>query len=70
VLTADRPGMIADITQTFSQKGVNISQANCRATGDDRAVNTFEVTISDLKQLTEVMHSIERIQGVFSVERV
>jgi GTP pyrophosphokinase len=62
--------MLADISQTFNSKGVNISQANCRATGDDRAVNTFEVTISDLKQLTEVMQTIERITGVFSVERV
>jgi GTP pyrophosphokinase len=70
VLTADRPGLLADISQTFSKKGVNISQANCRATGDDRAVNTFEVTISDLKQLNDVMQSIERIAGVFAVERV
>ncbi len=70
VLTADRPGLLADISQTFSKKGVNISQANCRATGDDRAVNTFEVTISDLKQLNEVMASIERIHGVYAVERV
>ena len=70
ILSADRPGMLADISQTFNSKGVNISQANCRATGDDRAVNTFEVTISDLKQLTEVMQTIERIHGVFSVERV
>ncbi|MFT3836537.1 MAG: bifunctional (p)ppGpp synthetase/guanosine-3',5'-bis(diphosphate) 3'-pyrophosphohydrolase [Myxococcaceae bacterium] len=70
VLTADRPGLLADISQTFSKKGVNISQANCRATGDDRAVNTFEVTISDLKQLTEVMRSIEALQGVYSVERI
>ncbi|MDC0707400.1 bifunctional (p)ppGpp synthetase/guanosine-3',5'-bis(diphosphate) 3'-pyrophosphohydrolase [Stigmatella sp. ncwal1] len=70
ILTADRPGMLSDITNTFSKKGVNISQANCRATGDDRAVNTFEVTISDLKQLTELMRSIERIQGVQSVERI
>ncbi len=70
VLTVDRPGLLADISQTFSKKGVNISQANCRATGDDRAVNTFEVTISDLKQLTDVMQTIERIQGVFAVERV
>jgi GTP diphosphokinase / guanosine-3',5'-bis(diphosphate) 3'-diphosphatase len=70
VLTADRPGLLADISQTFSKKGVNISQANCRATGDDRAVNTFEVTISDLKQLNEVIQSLERIQGVFTVERV
>jgi GTP pyrophosphokinase len=70
VLTADRPGLLADISQTFSKRGVNISQANCRATGDDRAVNTFEITISDLKQLNEVMQSIERISGVFTVERV
>ncbi len=70
VLTADRPGLLADISNTFSKKGVNISQANCRATGDDRAVNTFEVTISDLKQLTDLMRTIERLNGVFSVERI
>ena len=70
VLTADRPGLLADISNTFSKKGVNISQANCRATGDDRAVNTFEVTISDLKQLTELMRSIESLGGVYSVERI
>ena len=40
------------------------------STGDDRAVNTFEVTISDLKQLTELMRSIEKLNGVHSVERI
>jgi GTP pyrophosphokinase len=70
VLTADRPGLLADMSSVFTQKGVNICQANCRATGDDRAVNTFEVTISDLKQLTDVMRSIEKLTGVFSVERI
>ena len=70
VLTADRPGLLADISQTFSKKGVNISQANCRATGDDRAVNTFEVTITDLKQLNDLIRTIEKLDGVFSVERV
>lgn len=70
VLTSDRPGLLADISQKFSAAGVNISQANCRSTGDDRAVNTFEVAISDLKQLQGVMTAIERIRGVFSVERV
>jgi GTP pyrophosphokinase len=70
VLTADRPGLLADISNSFSKQGVNISQANCRATGDDRAVNTFEVTISDLKQLTDLMRTIERLPGVYSVERI
>ena len=33
-------------------------------------MNTFEVTISDLKQLTDLMRTIERLPGVFSVERI
>jgi GTP pyrophosphokinase len=70
VLTADRPGLLAEMSQIFSKKGVNISQANCRATSDQRAVNTFEVTITDLKQLTDLMRSIEKLPGVHSVERV
>jgi len=70
VLTIDRPGLLADISATFSGKGVNISQANCRSTGDDRAVNTFEVAISDVRQLNDCLKAIGRIQGVFSAERV
>ncbi len=70
VLTADRTGLLADISQTFSKRNVHILQANCRATGDDRAVNTFEVTVSDVKQLNELIRSIERLQGVHSVARV
>jgi GTP pyrophosphokinase len=70
VLTADRTGLLAEISKTFSEKGVNIQQANCRSTGDERAVNTFEVSISDLKQLKDCILAIERIQGVYSVERI
>ena len=70
ILTADRPGLLAEISSTFSGKGVNISQANCRSTGDERAVATFEVSISDVQQLNECLATIERIHGVLSVERV
>ncbi len=71
VITTDRPGVLAKISQTFSEAGVNISLASCRSTmPGERAVNDFEVTIGDLKQLNHVMRSIERIEGVQSVERV
>jgi GTP diphosphokinase / guanosine-3',5'-bis(diphosphate) 3'-diphosphatase len=69
VITGDRPGLLAKISQTFSEAGVNISQANCRTSPGERAINDFEVTVGDLKQLTTVIRSIERIDGVFSVER-
>jgi GTP pyrophosphokinase len=71
VVTTDRPGILAKISQTFSEAGVNISQASCRTmTPGERAVNDFEVTIGDLTQLKALMRSIERIEGVQSVERV
>jgi GTP pyrophosphokinase len=69
VVATDRPGILAKISQTFSEAGINISQATVRTT-DDRAVNDFEVTIGDLKQLKDIIRSIERIDGVHSVQRV
>jgi GTP pyrophosphokinase len=70
LLTINRPGVLADISNTFSKRDVNISQANCRSTGDERAVNTFEVGVRDVKQLNELMRSLEKLEGVFSVERL
>ena len=68
VVTTDRPGLLAKISQAFGEAGINIAQANVR-TGDERAIHSFEVAVGDLKQLTAVMKSIERIDGVFSVKR-
>jgi guanosine-3',5'-bis(diphosphate) 3'-pyrophosphohydrolase len=70
VVTNDRPGILAEISQIFSEAGMNISQASCRTTEPgERAVNEFEVTVGDLKQLTSVIRSIERIDGVQTVQR-
>src|SRR5262249_9373318 len=70
VVCADKPGLLAVISQSFSEGGVNISQAHCRATDDNRAVNTFQFNVSDLDQLKNVMRSLQRISGVYSVERL
>ncbi|HEY1549782.1 MAG TPA: bifunctional (p)ppGpp synthetase/guanosine-3',5'-bis(diphosphate) 3'-pyrophosphohydrolase [Kofleriaceae bacterium] len=70
VLCADKPGLLAHISQSFTDQGVNISQAHCRATEDGRAVNTFHALVRDLDQLKGVIRSLSRIKGVFSVDRV
>jgi GTP pyrophosphokinase len=71
VVTTDKPGILAKISQIFSEAGMNISQASCRTTAPgERAVNEFEVTVGDLKQLTSVIRSIERVEGVQTVQRV
>jgi GTP pyrophosphokinase len=70
VLCADKPGLLAHISQSFTDQGVNISQAHCRATEDGRAVNTFHALVKDLDQLKQVIRSLSRIKGVYSVDRV
>jgi GTP pyrophosphokinase len=70
VLCADKPGLLAHISQSFTDQGVNISQAHCRATEDGRAVNTFHALVRDLDQLKQVIRSLSRIKGVFGVDRV
>src|SRR4029079_3400261 len=70
VLCANKPGLLANISQSFTDQGVNISQAHCRATEDGRAVNTFHASLRDLDQLKSVIRALARIKGVFSVDRV
>ena len=69
VYCTDKPGLLANISQSFSDSGVNISQAHCLTTDDQRAVNTFEVLVKDLDQLQTAMRRIEKIKGVYRVER-
>jgi guanosine-3',5'-bis(diphosphate) 3'-pyrophosphohydrolase len=69
ITTANRPGILATVGQTFHEQGINISEANCRAGDDGRASNTFTFLCSDLAQLKSVMRQLQKIPGVMAVER-
>jgi GTP pyrophosphokinase len=70
VTCEDRPGLLASISKSFTENGVNISQAKCRTTEDGRAVNTFQVTVGHLEQLKTVLRSLHGIEGVVSATRI
>jgi GTP pyrophosphokinase len=69
VVTANQPGILANVGQTFGTQGINISEANCRAGDDGRAVNLFTFVCSDLTQLKLVMKALQKVKGVVAVER-
>ncbi|WP_394847932.1 bifunctional (p)ppGpp synthetase/guanosine-3',5'-bis(diphosphate) 3'-pyrophosphohydrolase [Pendulispora brunnea] len=69
VTTANRPGILATVGHTFSAQGINISEANCRAGDDGRAVNVFTFICSDMNQLKNVMKALQKVEGVVAVER-
>ena len=69
VVTANQPGILANVGQTFMAQGINISEANCRASDDGRAVNLFSFVCQDLQQLKQVMKALQKVKGVVAVER-
>ena len=70
VRSDDRKGLLARMSETFADVGVNILQANARSNGEKGAISTFEIEIVDVKQLNDVLRAIGAIPGVHSVERV
>ncbi|MBM4373697.1 MAG: bifunctional (p)ppGpp synthetase/guanosine-3',5'-bis(diphosphate) 3'-pyrophosphohydrolase [Deltaproteobacteria bacterium] len=69
VTTANRPGILATVGQTFHGAGINISEAACRAGEDGRAENLFTFLCADLAQLKGVMKRLAKVEGVVDVSR-
>ena len=69
VQAEDRPGLLASISRAFTENGVNISQAKCRTSEDGKAVNTFQVSVTHVDQLKNVLRNLQSIEGVVSAHR-
>lgn len=69
VMCVDQPGMLAAISKAISSSGVNISRAQVRSSTDSKAVNTFDVVVSHVDQLNQVMRALNRVRGVMRVDR-
>jgi GTP pyrophosphokinase len=70
VISEDKPGILAALSKCFMEHGVNIAQAKCRATEDNRGLNTFQVTVNHVDQLRKVLGAIQGIDGVISAIRL
>jgi len=70
VSSRDEPGILAKITNSISNAGVNIGAANISTEHGQRAVQSFELWVPDVSILNRVMKEIGRVKGVLSVERV
>ena len=64
------PGLLTKMTKVFSDLGINIDMANCAEAGDGRASNVFRFHAKHVTELKSVVHRMEAIRGVYTVERV
>jgi GTP pyrophosphokinase len=70
VFCEDRPGLLAAMSKTISEAGLNISSADVRTLPDRRARDVFEVMVGNAKDLERVMRNLSRVRGVVKVNRV
>ncbi len=70
VVSEDRPGLLAAVSNKISAEGVNIGSAQISTSDDRRAIQLFELSVKDRKHLEGVLRQISKIRGVLTVERV
>ncbi|MCB9759374.1 MAG: bifunctional (p)ppGpp synthetase/guanosine-3',5'-bis(diphosphate) 3'-pyrophosphohydrolase [Alphaproteobacteria bacterium] len=70
VICVDRPGLLANITRTCTDAGVNISRANVSQINDAKAECDLEVGVASVDELINLIHRLEKIKGVISVDRL
>ncbi len=70
VVSEDRPGILAAVSKQISTAGVNIEGGSIVKSGENRAVQTFDLAVRDRKHLDTVIRQLSKLRGVLSVERV
>ena len=69
LFTADRQGLLAEVTSAISDVHSNIQNIEAR-TGDNQAMIDVTLDIVDMQHLETIISSLKKIEGVFQVERV
>ncbi len=70
IVCADRPGLLAEMSEAIGSHDVNITNARIGTTKDRRAVCLFSLKIADVNQLKAILSNLNAIPGVVSAERV
>ena len=70
VYSQDQVGILANMCKAIAENGANINSAHAKTSDLGRAANTFEISISDARQLEKVKRGIEMVPGVIKVERI
>ncbi len=65
----DRPGLLAAISAAITSAEVNIARAQVRTFPDQKALNMFEVMITNSDQLKRVLKNITKVKGVKKATR-
>lgn len=70
IRSTNRQGLLADISNCFSESKTNVVSAQINTTRHNTADNEFTVEVRDIKHLRDVMARLGQFSDIFSVLRV
>ena len=65
----DRTGLIMDVSSVFSTSKISVSNMSSRSTADGFAIIFVTFSVSDAKQLDQLMRKLNQISSVMKVNR-
>ena len=69
VITVDRVGMLASLSQCIASHGVHIVAAQAGGIENGKALHQFSISVESKTQAAAIVRAIEKIDGVIQVER-
>jgi GTP pyrophosphokinase len=70
VVSQDQRGLLAAMSNAIAGSGANIVSAQIKTSELGKAVNMFELTVTNSKQLDSLKRALEMVPGVIKVERI
>ena len=70
VVCHDSKGILAEISSAISALDVNIESADVSTDNNSTVTCLFGLNVSNLKQFNDVVHSVRKLRGIISVERI
>lgn len=70
VITHDKPGILAHISDKINKIGINIKSAIAKSLPDQKGSFIFEVEVKDYSEFLKTLSTIESMEEVISVARV
>lgn len=70
IVAADKPGIMATISQAFAECGINITRANVQQGSNKRAYFDLSIEVQDVEHLNQILEKIRQVDGVIHLERI
>ena len=70
IVTSNKSGMLAEVGSICKTLELNVSRMQARELENGQAEFTLAVNVVDVAELTKLMRSLEKMDGVFRVDRV